>query len=94
MIAQQQRSQTGNVAVDTVVACLLHEKKHSKEVESIMLSHKYWTALLRYMKEAKPEMEIHDQFIFGKVTFFKGHAFMRENLEVKHVAKKKSNGNK
>ena len=79
----QQRSQTGNVAVDTVVACLLHEKQHSKVVESIMLSHKYWTALLRYMKEAKPEMEIVDRFIFGKVTFFKGHAFMKENLEVK-----------
>ena len=91
MIAQQ-RSQTGNVAVDTVVACLLHEKLHSKVVESIMLSHKYWTALLRYMKEAKPEMEIVDQFIFGKVTFFKGHAFMKENLEVKHVLKVKRNG--
>ena len=86
----QQRTKTGNVAVDTVVACLLHEKKFGKVVESIMLSQKYWTALLRYMKKEKPEMQIEDQFIFGKVTFLKGHAFMSENLEVKHVSKLKA----
>ena len=87
MIHTQQRSKTGNVAVDTVVACLLHEKRFGKKVESIMLSQKYWVAMMRYMKEAKLDMEIKDQFIFGKVTFFRGNAFMTENLEVKHVSK-------
>ena len=85
----QQRSKTGNVAIDSVVACLLHEKAHGKKVESIMLSNRYWVAITRYMAEAKPDMEITDQFIFGKVTFFKGHAFMKEHLEVKHCPKPK-----
>ena len=85
---KSQRSKTGNVAVDSIVACLKHEKSFGKVVESIMVCHRYWAILMRYMKEAKPEMEIKDQFIFNKTTFFKGHAFMRENLEVKHVAVK------
>ena len=85
----QQRSKTGNVAIDSVVACLLHEKQFGKKVESVMLCHRYWVAVSRYMAIAKPEMEITDSFIFGKVTFFKGHAFMSEHLEVKHYPKTK-----
>jgi hypothetical protein len=75
---------TGNIAVDMVNACLTNYRLHYRRLKVISLSHNYWKMFSDHIKKVRPEFEFEDaiEMTKYKVTVRKGHAFMRENLEM------------
>ena len=79
-----QKTKTFNIAADMITDCLAHYKKYGKQVECILLSHKYWNIFLRHLAINAPEHEaaahIAGAIDFKNVTIKKGSHFQAENL--------------
>jgi hypothetical protein len=73
---------SGNLAIDMIIACIAHYKKHGRTIKYINLSHAYWQMMSDYLKEYRPEFYFEDQLKYGDVTVRKGWPFMKEHLEV------------
>jgi hypothetical protein len=74
---------TGNIAVDTVCACLHHNKRYGRRIKYINLSIFYWMHFTEWFKKNVPDVNIDaDGVMFNKTVIRKGHRFMVENIEV------------
>lgn len=79
-----ERTKTFNIAADMITGCLAHYKKYGKQVESILLSHKFWDIFLRHLAINAPEHEAAaytaGAIQFKNVLIKKGSHFQNENL--------------
>lgn len=79
-----EKTKTFNIAADMITDCLAHYKKYGKQVEVILLSHKYWDIFLRHLAINAPEHEEAaykaGAIQFKNVMIKKGSHFQHENL--------------